>query len=365
MNPKKSQYLLICLLSLFLFSGCEKAAETNNEAYPQNNYTITLQEGQLTINGHTLPLPMPANNVIERIGVNSRFANQANDIYTWDDHGFILWSRPHRKSIFQIGVYVRKKPMADYLNYVEGYIDSRPKQDFSGILNLDGVIVTKNITFETINAKKTGTKFRRTHWDDKFKYSAKVPSTGQWYHVIIYLNQNRTIEYVEIAYDELPAKSGLNDSNKISATENTSKSDALYELQKQERREAMWSDYKEEYSFTDTQLTEFKKQYVEYEKQEKNRLNAFANELTRRLKSGEITQNQFDFEVFKYLLEITDENFERYSKASDEIENTKDERNNNDTHSLNMAADASLLKNFGAQRAKDIETIARRVKNDY
>jgi len=196
------KYLTVLLNSILLtIVGCSAEADTPNEN-TQDNYTISLANGVLTVNSEHIHLPQPIDDIVEKIGLYNRFAHHANDIYTWDDHGFIFWSKPKKKTANQIGIYVRKKPKADYLNYVENYVDSRPKQDFNGTFLLDGATITQNMTFETLNAKKSGPKFNGTHWADKFKYYAKHPVTGQSYRVIVYLHKDRTIEYVEIVYEE-------------------------------------------------------------------------------------------------------------------------------------------------------------------
>lgn len=191
-------------LCLFLFYGCVDATETNTQSNKSNVYNITLQAGRLTINGQHLPMPMPVHEVTQKIGDYSRFAAKGNDIYTWDAHGFKLWSRPNKQTIFEIGIYIKKKkPVAKDRTLASGqlFIDSRPKQDFSGTFILDGVNITQRLTFETLNAKKSGSKFNRTHWADQFKYYSKIADTGQSYRVIVYLNENRTINYIEIVYD--------------------------------------------------------------------------------------------------------------------------------------------------------------------
>jgi len=200
-------YLSISLC-LFLFYGCVDATETNTQSNKSNDYNITLQDGQLTINGHNLAMPMPVHEVTQKIGGYSRFAAKGNDIYTWDENGFILWSRLNQKTIFEIGVYIKKKkPVAKDRTLASGqiFIDSRPKQDFSGTFILDRVNITQRLTFETLNAKKSGPKFNRTHWADQFKYYSKIADTGQSYRVIVYLNKNRTINYIEIVYTEEPS----------------------------------------------------------------------------------------------------------------------------------------------------------------
>lgn len=195
--------LLIIPLSLciFLLYGCLDAAETETPSHETSQYTITLQEGRLTIIDHPLQLPLPVDKVTNKIGMYSRFVDKANDIYTWDEHGYKLWSRPNKNTIYQIGVYIRKKPKANYLNYVEDYVDSRPKQDFSGKFILDGVTITQKITFERLNAKKTDQKFRRTHWANQYQYRDKLKDTGKSYQVYVYLHDDRTIRLIEINYD--------------------------------------------------------------------------------------------------------------------------------------------------------------------
>lgn len=196
------KYLPILLSSLLLIIvGCNAEAETQNKN-TQDNYTISLADGILTVNSKPIHLPQPIDDVVEKIGLYNRFAHHANDIYTWDDRGFILWSKPKKKIPNQIGIYIRKKPKADYLKYVENYVDSRPKQDFNGTFLLDGIKITQRMSFETLNSIKIGPKFNRTHWADQFNYYSKVPDTGQSYRVIVYLHKDRTIEYVEIVFKD-------------------------------------------------------------------------------------------------------------------------------------------------------------------
>lgn len=194
--------LLSCLI--FLFSGCNAEADTKSQQSVSTD-AISLSNGILIMNSQPIHLPQPIDNVIEKLSPYSRFAEKGNDIYTWDNLGFLFWSKPHKKIANQLGVYIRKKrPVEEDKFSPTGtrFIDSRPKQDFSGTLILDGVKITRTITFEALNAKKTGPKFNGTHWADQFKYYSKVPGTGQSYRVIVYLHEDRTINYVEIVYEE-------------------------------------------------------------------------------------------------------------------------------------------------------------------
>lgn len=147
---------------------------------------------------------MSIDELTQKIGPFTRFAEQANDIYTYDADGFIIWSRPGQKTAYQIGIYIEKdKPVEPDSFSPTGrrFVDSRPKQDFSGTLILNGVTVTPSLSFETLNAKISGAKFNRTHWADQYMYYAKIPGTDKYYRVIAYLLEDRKIEYIEISFD--------------------------------------------------------------------------------------------------------------------------------------------------------------------
>jgi hypothetical protein len=315
-------------------------------------FEIKLENGTLSIQNHPLPLPQPIDEITPQIGPYTRFSEKANDIYTWDNHGFILWSQPGKKTIFEIGVYIRKKKPVEEDSFSptgRRFVDSRPKRDFSGTFILDGVEVTPTMTFETLNARKSGEKFNRTHWADQFKYYSTVPGTGQSYRVIVYLHEDRTISSIEIVYEgvyEAPPR----------APETSKQKDEDSKL---------WEQYRKDYGFTDQQLAIFKNRYQEYQRQQEKRLHDKLDNISERLKSGEITEQQAELEFFEFTFGITTEDFENYKKAREEIERTKFERSDSETALLGLTVDTMLIRGFFDEDEDNINRIAAEIKAHY
>lgn len=200
----KRLLVLFFYICVALLIGCNVEAEPNTADNKENQYVIILEDSVLYINKQKISLPTSIENITKITGSFSRFEEQANDIYTWDNDGFIFWSKYNETTTYQIGIYIRKaKPLEPDSFSPSGtrFTDSRPRDDFSGTFILDGVNITKTLTFETLNAKKKGTKFNRTPFSDQYKYYSKIPGTDRYYRVIAYIHQNRTIEYIEISFD--------------------------------------------------------------------------------------------------------------------------------------------------------------------
>ncbi len=178
------------------------AAEATGALEPEK-LAIVFQDGALEINGTLVSLPTKIENISALLGKQSRFSEKASDVYTWDELGVKVLSEPGTKTASTFSVYIRKKPKADYLKYVEDYIDSRPTQNFTGTLIIDGVHITPALKFWELNAYKTGTPFRRSHWAHRYRFIGKVKNAqDRRFAIIAHLHDDRTIREIEIYYKQ-------------------------------------------------------------------------------------------------------------------------------------------------------------------
>ena len=200
-------FILVFYICAIFQYGCDASAEPGTSDNKAIKFEIVFEDNTLYINKNKIVLPMPIDDLEKQIGSYSRFEEQANDIYTWDNNGFIFWSKYNEKTAYQIGIYIRKsKPLEPDSFSPSGtrFTDSRPRDDFTGTFILDGVKITKILTLEQLNANKKGAKFHRTPFSDQYIYYSELPGTDRYYRVIAYIHQNRTIEYIEISFDPNP-----------------------------------------------------------------------------------------------------------------------------------------------------------------
>ncbi len=111
---------------------------------------IAITGTQIVLNKTPIKLPAERNALFEILGQPDRRSDKLNTIYTWDGLGLIAYERKNQAKVHQLSVVVNNSDM----NY-----EFWSRASFSGVLTIDGAILTRNSTTDSINKTKKGSPF--------------------------------------------------------------------------------------------------------------------------------------------------------------------------------------------------------------
>jgi len=113
--------------------------------------TLKISTSGLEINNQLVKLPIAENSLRTILGNPDRTTNKANLISTWDKLGVIAYQSIAGEKFSEIAIILDVK---------QNKFDFTPAQAFSGNLFVDGAAVMASSTRSSINATKTGAKFK-------------------------------------------------------------------------------------------------------------------------------------------------------------------------------------------------------------
>lgn len=137
-----SFYTIIFFLAILPIFGQTRATETT---------TVEIKRSAFYINDTRVKLPITAADLENIIGKPDRTMEGARKVSTWDKLGLTGYQKTDSDEFIEIGVI---------LNVTDNAFDFTPEKPFSGSFIIDGAKITTASTRNTVNQKKTGSKFK-------------------------------------------------------------------------------------------------------------------------------------------------------------------------------------------------------------
>jgi len=143
------------------------------------NAEFSIKERELYINGQRIQSPWDLKTVLNSIGRYDRVANLANNIYTYDSMGILVYETPGSSKVNEIN-----------LGWVKENYDFSAKVTFSGTFMIDNIRYDNSVTIDQVRKNLARYKIEKAYGD-----SYRVSLSG----IYIYFNydpQTMKITYV-------------------------------------------------------------------------------------------------------------------------------------------------------------------------
>ncbi len=136
----KKIIVFLCLLSVFIVViNCKKENQ------------IEINDNELFINGKEIEIPWDLQTVLNIIGKYDRVSKLANNIYTYDNNGILVYEEPGSSKVSSIDLY-----------WVKTTYPFSSKQVFSGTFIVNKIPYTGQTTIEQISKNMVKYKTNKT-----------------------------------------------------------------------------------------------------------------------------------------------------------------------------------------------------------
>lgn len=137
------------MFGLYYQSG-ESSGSVSQEIVPDGNIDFAIKGRILYVNGNKTTSPWELQEVIRAIGRYDRVANLANNIYTYDSKGVLLYEAPDSGKISEINV-----------SFIVDKYDFSAKTGFTGAFSVDNFRYNGNSTIDEVKKNLAAYKIEK------------------------------------------------------------------------------------------------------------------------------------------------------------------------------------------------------------
>ncbi len=148
---------LVCCIALLVLCCVQGCARQRPTCEVNNLNSISIDNGDITVNGNQLALPATVADLEKVLGKPSRVVDKVgvSNIYVWDDIGVYCYEYKSGKPVEEGQVH----ELSIALGRSRYDLDFYPKRYFTGSLCVDDIGVTKDSTVAAVNNMREGEKF--------------------------------------------------------------------------------------------------------------------------------------------------------------------------------------------------------------
>jgi hypothetical protein len=130
------------------------SGSVSQETVPDGNVDFAIKGRVLYINGNKITSPWDLQEVIRAVGRYDRVANLANNIYTYDSKGVLLYEAPGSGKVSEINV-----------SFIVDRFDFSARSGFSGAFSIDNFRYSEKSTIDEVRRDLAAYKIEKAYGD--------------------------------------------------------------------------------------------------------------------------------------------------------------------------------------------------------
>lgn len=171
----------ITMFGTYYGSLNSSSSSSSDEVSQDSNIELSIKNRTLFINGRQIASPWDLQAVVNAIGQYDRVSNLANNIYTYDSKGILLYEAPNTSKVSEINI-----------GWITESYDFSSKTTFSGVFMIDNVRYSPSTTIDEVKKNLAGYKIEKAYGD-----SYRVSLGG----IYIYFNYDpSTMKIIYVAF---------------------------------------------------------------------------------------------------------------------------------------------------------------------